>query len=172
MDEVRQDVGFAMRQLRRNPAFAVLAVLTLALGIGANTAIFSAVQAVVLRPLALEDPDRLVILTKIDVDQGRRSPQLSYPDFVDIRQQNEVFEDAGAAWIQAWTLTGDGAPDNVRGTSGHPRISGNPRSHTITGTHLCCQRIQRPGRGNQSSVVADPLRLRPGSGRPSDHPRW
>ena len=115
LDQIRQDVGFAMRQLRRNPGFACLAVLTLALGIGANTAIFSAVEAVVRRPLPFEDPDRLVMISKIDVDQGSRTPQLSYPDFADIRQQNEVFEDAGAAWMQSWTLTESGAPVHVRG---------------------------------------------------------
>ena len=84
------DLRFAFRQLLKNPAFSVVAVLTLALGIGANTAIFSVVNAVLLRPLPYPESDWLVWLSE-------RSPSfptmsVSYPNFIDWRAQQTVFE--------------------------------------------------------------------------------
>src|SRR5215475_14372544 len=85
MTTLRHDLRYALRVLRREPGFTLVAVLTLALGIGANTAIFSVVHAVLLRPLPYRDVDRLVV--------GPVSP----PDFRDLRQANRVF-DRTAMW--------------------------------------------------------------------------
>src|ERR1700687_5894688 len=89
------DLRFALRQLRKSPGFAAATVLTLALGIGATTAIFSLVNAVLLRPLPFPRQDRLVCLQQADQTLGPKtnvSERLSYPDFFDWRAQNHSFE--------------------------------------------------------------------------------
>jgi macrolide transport system ATP-binding/permease protein len=87
-----QDMRYAWRVLWREPGFTLVAVLTLALGIGVNTTIFSAVDAIVLRPLPVADPSSLVSVFNPDTDIFRQAP-LSYPDYLDLRQRNTVFTD-------------------------------------------------------------------------------
>jgi hypothetical protein len=89
IDEWRQDLAYAFRALRKAPAFTAVAVLTLMIGVGANTAMFSIVQAVVLRPLPLPDSDRLVALRELDLRGGRRTPgSASYPNVLDWRRRS------------------------------------------------------------------------------------
>jgi len=95
LDALRQDVSYAVRVLRKNPAFAVTAVLTLALGIGANSAIFSVVNAVLLRPLPFADSGRLVLIFSTAKD-GNRHDVSTYPDYADWRNQNRSFSDMAA----------------------------------------------------------------------------
>src|SRR5438093_6752690 len=107
------DLRFAFRQLLKNPGFAAVAVLTLALGIGANTAIFSVVNAVLLRPLPYAESDRLVWLSE-------RSPNfptmsISYPNFSDWRAQQTVFENIGVYNWGSYNLTGKGQPHRLTG---------------------------------------------------------
>ena len=90
MDAVLQDLRYAWRSLRRQPAFALLAIGTLALGIGANAAIFSAVNAVLLRPLDYRRPDRIVALTTQWQKTGRRGT-VSGPDFHDWHDATSSF---------------------------------------------------------------------------------
>jgi putative ABC transport system permease protein len=109
------DLRFAFRQLRRNPGFTAVAVLTLALGIGVNTMIFSVVNAVVLRPLPFPDPERLVFLFENNLPKGVRRMSLSYPDYLDWRAQNTVFTDLGLQGETTCTLTGRADPVRVQG---------------------------------------------------------
>jgi putative ABC transport system permease protein len=96
LDTLRQDLMYALRVLRKNPGFAATAIVTLALGIGANTAIFSIVNAVLLRPLPFSDPDRLVLIFATDARRGDRFDSASYPAFADWRDQTTTFESMAA----------------------------------------------------------------------------
>src|SRR5262249_22815694 len=105
LDEVRQDLAYALRTLRRNAAAAGTGMLVMALGIGANTAVFSVVQAVILNPLPYAGPDRIVTLTYWSADgaaYGDRSRQISVPDFLDWQAQSTSF-DAMAYYVSSQT---------------------------------------------------------------------
>ena len=92
MDTLLQDIRYGIRTLTRQPGFAATAILTLALGIGATTAIFSVVNAVVLRPMPFDDPDRVMVVTNTNLKTGARNTTISGPDFFDWRAQNRSFE--------------------------------------------------------------------------------
>jgi predicted permease len=92
MDNLLQDVRYGMRTLMRQPGFAATAILTLALGIGATTAIFSVVNAVVLRPMPFDEPDRVMYVTNTNLKTGNRNTTISGPDFFDWRTQSRSFE--------------------------------------------------------------------------------
>jgi putative ABC transport system permease protein len=113
-----KDIRYGLRMLTKNPGVSVIAILTLALGIGANTAIFSVVSAVLLNPLPYKDPDRLVSLWEnVPVHgQWRAAPA----NFLDWKKQNTVFEDVVAFGGATVTLTGDGDPEQLSGTSVTP----------------------------------------------------
>jgi hypothetical protein len=85
------DFRYAVRQLRKNPGFSILAVLVLSLGIGANTAVFTVVDAVLFKPLAFADPDRIVSFTSAWPTKGTRSPVVSLPDVMDWRAGSSAF---------------------------------------------------------------------------------
>jgi putative ABC transport system permease protein len=109
------DLRYALRQLRKSPGFTLIAVLTLALGIGANTAIFSVIYAVLLQPLPYPDGDRIVILTETDANQPQIS--VSYPDYVDWKRDNTVFENIAVSRRESFNLSGlEGrAPEQISG---------------------------------------------------------
>src|SRR4030095_11645323 len=111
MTTLLQDLRYGIRMLLKNPAFTIVAVLALTLGIGADTAIFSVVNAVLLRPLPYDESERLVLLTE-------RSPVLegmsiSYPNFQDWRQPNNSFENIGVYRSSSYNLTGNGEPERL-----------------------------------------------------------
>jgi putative ABC transport system permease protein len=115
MEALWQDVRYGLRRLARSPGFTAVAVLTLALGIGANTAIFSAVNGVLLRALPFPNPDRLVSLSLI-FDDGTAGPA-SYPDFVDWRQQAQSFDDLAAYVSRSEDFVTRDMPERLSGAS-------------------------------------------------------
>jgi putative ABC transport system permease protein len=110
-----QDLRYAFRQLRNSPGFAAAAVLTLALGIGANTAVFSVVNAVLLKPLPYADPDRLVTVRTLNTRGAPFPGSLSYPDFFDLRARNHTFQHLVTARDTNLVLTGAGEPQQLDG---------------------------------------------------------
>jgi hypothetical protein len=108
-----QDTRFAVRMLRKNPGFTAVAVLTLALGIGANTAIFSVVYAVLLKPLPYTNPEQLFTAFQANKQEGVPEDGCSYLNFEDWRAQNHVFSDMAGAVAHQLTLTGRGEPTVV-----------------------------------------------------------
>ena len=111
MGSLGQDLRFAIRMLRKRPGFTVIAVLTIALGIAANTSIFSVVNGVLLRPLPVAEQDRLVVPNVIAPSGFEIS--LSIPNFKDWREQNTTFESMGANATRSRTLTGGERPEMV-----------------------------------------------------------
>jgi predicted permease len=109
-----QTIRYGLRQLRRNPGFAAVAILTLALGIGANTAIFSVVQGVLLAPLPYREPDRLVLVALYN--RTLKYPtSLSYPDFLDWQRNSRSFQQIAAFKSQGFDLTSPGAAEHLDG---------------------------------------------------------
>ena len=117
MEAFWRDIKFGARVLAKSPAFAAVAVLVTALGVGANTAIFSVVNAVLLRPLPFPEADRLVFLEGVEPSKGITASNMSVPDFADWQAQNQAFERmAGFVSGGALLVAGD-EPERVRGTS-------------------------------------------------------
>jgi predicted permease len=115
MTILAQDLRYALRQLRNSPGFAAAAVLTLALGIGANTAVFSVVNTVLLKPLPYNEPDRLETVRSM-YTRGVPAPgNLSYPDFFDLRARNHTFEHLITSRDTNVILTGAGEPQQLDG---------------------------------------------------------
>jgi len=107
METIIKDIRYGIRGLSKRPAFTVVAVLTLALGIGANSAIFSVLNAVLLRPLPYADPDRIV---RIDETEGKGGMGVSPPNLLDFQQQNQTFESVAGYTGGSFILTGAGEP--------------------------------------------------------------
>ena len=115
MDELRQDIRYAIRQLARRPGFTAVLGLTLALAIGANTAVFSVVHAVLLRPLPYPDQERLAMVWTQFPSQDLMEFPASAPEYLEYREQNRSFEHLSGFVASAQTLTGDGEPERVQG---------------------------------------------------------
>ena len=113
MTNFLQDVRYGLRVLITNPGFMAIAVLTLALGIGANTALFSVVNGVLLNPLPYPDPDRLVAVYSSTPSFEESS--ISYPNFLDWHKDNHSFSSLGAFRTEEYNLTGAGEPERLHG---------------------------------------------------------
>jgi predicted permease len=121
-EEVLQDLRVGFRMLRRSPAFTIVAVLTLAVGIGANTAIFSVLRSVLLRPLPYSHPEQLVQIWTDHRALGRAEPEwLSPADYIDVRDGNQTFSSMAAYYGWGPDITGVGDPESLRGM----QVSGN-----------------------------------------------
>ena len=115
MSSLLQDLRFALRQLRKNPGFALTTILTLALGIGATTAMFSLINGVLLRPLPFPEPDRVMMIAPLDTSAVKAGvpESTSYPDFFDWRKQQHSFDSIASYRRDSHTLTGSGTPQNL-----------------------------------------------------------
>ena len=112
LETLLQDLRFAFRIFAKKPGFTAVAIATLALGIGANTAIFSVVHSVLLQALPYPDAGRLTVVWSIFSNEGRGPA--SGPELVYLRERSRLFEEFGGVWAQSGALTGDGEPEHVR----------------------------------------------------------
>jgi predicted permease len=115
MGNLVQDLRYGLRMLVKSPGFTAVAVLTLALGIGANTAIFSVVNAVLLKPLPFRDSNRLMVLSEANPRQPHVS--VAYPNYFDWRKQNHVFEEMASFQPMDFNLAGVNEPENIGGSA-------------------------------------------------------
>jgi putative ABC transport system permease protein len=111
VERLWQDVRYGLRMIRRNPGFTAVAILTLALGIGANTAIFSVVNAVLLRPLPYPHSEQIVSV--FDVQPGDGNTPASYPEYADWRDKSQIFQALAAEANSSVTLTGSSIPEQL-----------------------------------------------------------
>ncbi|HYL78697.1 MAG TPA: ABC transporter permease [Bryobacteraceae bacterium] len=116
-----QDVRYALRMLTKNPGFTIVAALTLALGIGANTAIFTVANTLLLRPLPYADPDRLMLVSMSSADSRGQLGQMSYGRFLALNGQNRSFSGTAAFANESFNLSGQGDPEQLLGA----RVSWN-----------------------------------------------
>src|SRR5215831_7797967 len=122
MSTFLSDLRYALRLLRQSPGFTFVAICALALGIGANTAIFSTLSAVILRPLPYEDPDRVMMVFEDASSIGFARNTPAPANFFDWREQNHVFTDMAAVRGRSRNLTGDGAAEQLAGFAATPNF--------------------------------------------------
>jgi len=165
METLFQDLRYSVRSLFRQPSFALTAILTLALGIGAATAIFSVVNAVLLRPLPFEEPDRLVSIQSFWTKTGQRSQNVSAPDFHDFRTQSQSFDSMGYYTGGESSVTINGTADYATAYRVTPGFLQALRARVSVGRMLSDEE-QRPG-GPLAVVITDEYWKRQFNARPS-----
>src|SRR5258708_4001432 len=140
------DLRYAVRMLLKSPGFAIMAVLTLAIGIGANTAIFTVLNAVLLRPLPFHDSGNLVIVgettSQLDFEMG----SVAYQNFTDWRSSNSTLESMALFRQRDYTLSGDRGPEHINGREISARFFG------ILGTPLALGRDFEPDDDRQGAA--------------------
>src|SRR4026209_2242462 len=127
MDSIINDIRFAVRSLLKRPGFSAIVVLTLALGIGANAAVFSVINTVLLRPLPYRDVDRVVTLWQNNTKAGISRNEVSPANFIDWREQNSSFEALAGIEPFGFSIVGDGEPERFSAwlvTSGFFQVAG------------------------------------------------
>ncbi|MBT5877013.1 MAG: hypothetical protein HOH43_26555, partial [Candidatus Latescibacteria bacterium] len=123
MDALVYDLRHGLRLLFKHPSFTVIAITILALGIGANSAIFSIVNGVLLRPLDFDSPDRLLMIWGQNQKTGVQSDPVSYPNFLDWRKRNRSFEEMAAVTpLWRFNMTGTGNPERITGMFATPNL--------------------------------------------------
>ena len=147
LETIFQDVRYVLRVLGKSPAFTVVAVLTLALGIGANAATFSVVYSVLLRPLAFTNPDRLVLITNSARLLGLEKAPVSIGEYLDYGGQKEVFDAATVYSSLNATLTGSGEPAQLAGLRVSASFLGTLGFSPAAGRDLAAD-DEQPGNGN------------------------
>jgi predicted permease len=155
MTTVLQDVRYGLRVLWKSPGFAVVAVLSLALGVGANTAIFSIVNAVLLRSLPFSHPERLVKIVASNRGVGARDIGFSVPEFDDLRSRADVFDQVTALQGGPTNLTGAGRPERFE------LLEVSPNYFSMLGTSAHIGRVFGPGDETpgfaEAAVISDGL---------------
>jgi putative ABC transport system permease protein len=145
-----QDLRYAIRQLRKSPGFTAIAVVTLALGIGANTAIFSVVNGALLRPLAFREPDRLVHVWHVPPAKsfpGMTTFAVSAANYLDWQSQNQVFENMAIYTYHGFTLTGGEKPEQVDASAVSSNFFETLGVQPMLG-HVFSPQEDQPGRSN------------------------
>jgi putative ABC transport system permease protein len=122
VESVWRDVRYALRMLRRSPAFAALAILTLGLGIGANVAVFTFVDAVLIQPLPFNEPDRLVMLSESHIESGQQRVGVLPGSFLDWRQRSRSFEAIALLWSGPFLITNRQEPARITGATVSPNF--------------------------------------------------
>ena len=174
MAAIRQDLSYALRSLGKQPGFTAMAVLMLAIGIGANVAIFSLVNAVLLKPLPFASPDRLMMVHLLMPDReapGTSSQMIwSYPKYQVFRENQRGFESTAAFSWWNWNLTGSGSPERVIGELVEVHVLRHAGTDTAARPDVLRRRDARArigaARGARSRLLGPPLRRRPGRARP------
>src|SRR5215510_9334286 len=138
MSALTQDIRYALRSFGKNPGFAAAAILSVAIGIGANTSIFSVANALLFRPLPYENPDRLVILWNRSPGLNITEDWFSTAQYFDIKTAHHGFEQVAIAIGGNYNLTGQGDPERV----GAVRVSSNLL--TMLGAHPALGRLLTP----------------------------
>jgi hypothetical protein len=133
METLLQDLRYGFRMLRKGPGFTAVVVLTLALGVGANTAIFSVVNTVLLQPLSFPEPDRLVSVSESKPSGGIERFSVSPPNFFDWRDQNRVFSGIAAYDPNPMALTGRGEAQRILALSASPSLLATLRVQPFLG---------------------------------------
>ncbi|HYY99810.1 MAG TPA: ABC transporter permease [Pyrinomonadaceae bacterium] len=164
VEEMFQDLRYGARKLRKSPGFALVAVMTLALGIGANTAIFSVVNAVLLRPLPFDQPEQLVRVFGTNARRSNFSRPHSYLNFSDLRAQNQTFEAMAAYTGTTSALSGEEGPEQITGVIASGDIFRVLRTKPLMG-RLLEPEDERPG-GSNAVVISHGLWQRRFGGDP------
>jgi putative ABC transport system permease protein len=138
-DHLKQDLRFALRLMAKSPVLTAAIIMTLALGIGANSVVFSVVRAVVLRPLAYEKPEQIVQVWEHGLRSGGESDWVSFPNFRDWQRQNRVFEDMAAYRYALLTMTGD------QGAESFLALEATDRLFDVLGVEAMLGRTFLPG---------------------------
>jgi hypothetical protein len=110
---VMQDLKLALRTLSKSPAFTIVAILTIAVGIGANTTLYSIFDRLMLNPVSIPEPDRVVALWAVNNERGFVAPAISWPRFDEIRRAATSFAELADSCFDSHTLTGNGEPEQV-----------------------------------------------------------
>jgi len=169
LEDLYEDARFGLRMLWKNPGFTAVAVLTLALGIGANSAIFSLVNAILLKPLPYAHSERLVMawekvrLPSYQNDRNDPAPG----NFVDWQKQNTVFQDMAAIRYRSFNLTGEGEPVRVEGEGVSASVFPMLQVNAVLGRVFTLDE-DRPG----VCVVGEPLRSKAGDCRQDNPFGW
>ncbi|MCK5653317.1 MAG: ABC transporter permease, partial [Gemmatimonadetes bacterium] len=115
LDDLLQDLRYAFRTLSKSPGFTLAAIFILAIGIGANTAVFSLLHTVLIRPLPYPEADRLLAIEST-ADNGNETMPLSYADMLDLESLSRTVDEIGGAWYTNFTFTGDEGPERIPGS--------------------------------------------------------
>ena len=173
VEDFWQDLRYGLRMLAKNPGFTAVAVIALALGIGANSAIFSVVNTVLLRPLPYKDSDRLVMVWEDSSKHGYPRDTPAPANYIDWRDQNQVFQSMAAIADQSFNLTGAGDPERIEGrrvsTSLFPMLGVEPQIGRVftpeedqAGANrvvMMSDRLWRRRFGADASIIGKPLTL-------------
>src|SRR5579872_1799805 len=160
-----KDLQYAARSLRKTPVFSISAILTLAIGIGANTAIFSVVNAVILRPLPFAQPDRLVRIFEKNDRQHISQFSSSIPNYLSWKEQSQSFEAIASIGFVSLNLTGKGDPEQFAGTTLTPSLFPLLGIHPVMGREFQ-QGDDLPGSA-PVAMISDDLFKRRFGGDPS-----